>query len=127
MDTKPHRIERDFDPADEKREKPARIRKYREAPKLEPEKPESPPQGSLLAYPKRHPYVTAATALVLLLIAAAVVTWWLNARQYEWTDDAFIDARSITIGAEIAGRITEVAVTDNQPVEAGSVLLRIDD
>ncbi|TIS56581.1 MAG: HlyD family secretion protein [Mesorhizobium sp.] len=43
------------------------------------------------------------------------------------TDDAFIDARTITIGAEIAGRITEVAVTDNQPVQAGSVLLRIDD
>ncbi|TIT79440.1 MAG: biotin/lipoyl-binding protein, partial [Mesorhizobium sp.] len=45
----------------------------------------------------------------------------------EWTDDAFIDARTVTVGAEIAGRITEVAVTDNQSVEAGAVLLRIDD
>ncbi|WP_245525637.1 HlyD family secretion protein [Mesorhizobium sp. M00.F.Ca.ET.216.01.1.1] len=64
---------------------------------------------------------------MLLLVAAGLVTWWLNARLYESTDDAFIDARTITIGAEIAGRISEVAVTDNQPVQAGSVLLRIDD
>lgn len=55
------------------------------------------------------------------------VIWWLNARQYESTDDAFIDARTITVSAEIAGRITDVAVTDNQPVQAGNVLLRIDD
>ncbi|MCA0034803.1 HlyD family secretion protein [Mesorhizobium sp. B263B2A] len=53
--------------------------------------------------------------------------WWLNARQYESTDDAFIDARTVTIGAEISGRITDVAVTDNQPVKAGDILLRIDD
>ncbi|TIT17138.1 MAG: biotin/lipoyl-binding protein, partial [Mesorhizobium sp.] len=48
-------------------------------------------------------------------------------RQYESTDDAFIDARTVTIGAQIAGRITELAVTDNQHVQAGDVLLRIDD
>ncbi|MBZ9853553.1 HlyD family secretion protein [Mesorhizobium sp. CA13] len=76
---------------------------------------------------RRHPYVTAAVILVLLLAAAAVIIWWLQARQYEWTDDAFIDARTVTIGAEIAGRITDVAVTDNQSVKAGDVLLRIDD
>ncbi|WP_245468583.1 HlyD family secretion protein [Mesorhizobium sp. M7D.F.Ca.US.004.01.2.1] len=64
---------------------------------------------------------------MLFLIALGLVLWWLNARQYESTDDAFIDARTVTIGAEISGRITDVAVTDNQPVKAGDVLLRIDD
>ncbi|MBZ9959060.1 HlyD family secretion protein [Mesorhizobium sp. BR1-1-14] len=76
---------------------------------------------------RRHPYVTAAVILVLLLASAAAIIWWLQARQYEWTDDAFIDARTVAIGAEIAGRITDVAVTDNQSVKAGDVLLRIDD
>ncbi|WP_246686723.1 HlyD family secretion protein [Mesorhizobium sp. B2-4-19] len=55
------------------------------------------------------------------------VLWWLNARQYESTDDAFIDARTVTVSAEIAGRITDITVTDNQPVKKGDVLLRIDD
>ncbi|RWB21075.1 MAG: HlyD family secretion protein [Mesorhizobium sp.] len=76
---------------------------------------------------KRHPVTAGTVLLVVLLVAAGAVLWWLNARNYEWTDDAFIDARTVTVGAEIAGRITEVAVTDNQPVEAGAVLLRIDD
>ncbi|KAA3449642.1 secretion protein HylD [Mesorhizobium sp. SARCC-RB16n] len=82
---------------------------------------------SLLGFPRRHPYVAIAILIVLLLAAVALVMWWLNARQYESTDDAFIDARTVTIGAEIAGRITDLAVTDNQPVKAGDVLLRIDD
>ncbi|TIU36131.1 MAG: biotin/lipoyl-binding protein, partial [Mesorhizobium sp.] len=76
---------------------------------------------------RRHPYIAAIIAILILLVIAAVVIWWLNARHYEWTDDAFIDARTVTVGAEIAGRITDVTVTDNQPVEAGAVLLRIDD
>ncbi|RRH97462.1 HlyD family secretion protein [Mesorhizobium tamadayense] len=76
---------------------------------------------------KRHPAKAGTVLLVVLLAAAGAVFWWLNARNYEWTDDAFIDARTVTVGAEIAGRITEVTVTDNQPVEAGAVLLRIDD
>jgi len=85
------------------------------------------PKPSLLSFPRRHPFISIAVLLVLLLIAVGVVLWWLNARQYESTDDAFIDARTVTIGAEISGRITDVAVTDNQPVKAGDVLLRIDD
>lgn len=83
--------------------------------------------GSLFGSIKRHPVTAGTVLLVVLLVAAGAVLWWLNARNYEWTDDAFIDARTVTVGAEIAGRITELAVTDNQPVEAGAVLLRIDD
>jgi len=82
---------------------------------------------NLLSYPKHHPWVTAAVVIGMLLAAAGALLWWLNARQYESTDDAFIDARTVAIGAEVAGRITDVAVTDNQTVKAGAVLLRIDD
>ncbi|MES0001336.1 HlyD family secretion protein [Mesorhizobium sp. M0051] len=82
---------------------------------------------SLQSFPRRHPYISITILIVLSLAAGGMTMWWLNARQYEWTDDAFIDARTITIGAEISGRITDLAVTDNQPVKAGDVLLRIDD
>ncbi len=85
------------------------------------------PVKSLFGFPKRHPYASTAVGAVLLLVVAGAVLWWLHARQYESTDDAFIDARTVTVAAEISGRITDVAVTDNQPVEAGAVLLRIDD
>jgi membrane fusion protein (multidrug efflux system) len=55
------------------------------------------------------------------------VLYWLHARQYESTDDAFIDARTVQISAQVAAAITEVPVTDNQTVEAGTELVRLDD
>lgn len=131
LDTKPQRVEQDVEPVNETREQPAPVRESRER-SAEPrqEKPDgnaSQRKAGLLGFPRRHPYAAAAIALALLLVVAGIAIWWLNARQYESTDDAFIDARIVTIGAQIAGRITELAVTDNQHVQAGDVLLRIDD
>src|SRR5271156_1157687 len=66
----------------------------------------------------------AASGMVLLLL---LVLWWLHARQYESTDDAFIDARTVQIGAQVSAAIVDVPVTDNQLVDAGAVLVRLDD
>jgi membrane fusion protein, multidrug efflux system len=44
----------------------------------------------------------------------------------ETTDDAQVDGHITPIAAKISGRIREVLVTDNQQVEAGQVLARID-
>jgi len=69
------------------------------------------------------------TALVIggIILAVLLVLWWLNARQYESTDDAFIDARTVQISAQVAAAIVDVPVTDNQMVEAGAELVRLDD
>jgi len=67
--------------------------------------------------------VAIGTAVVLLLL----VLWWLHARQYESTDDAFIDTRTVQISAQISAAIIDVPVTDNQLVEAGAELVRLDD
>jgi len=62
-----------------------------------------------------------------VLLAALAVAWWLHARNYESTDDAFIDARTVQISAPVAAAIVDVPVTDNQVVEAGAELVRLDD
>jgi membrane fusion protein (multidrug efflux system) len=64
-----------------------------------------------------------------LLIAAVIIgtLWWLHARHYEWTDDAFIDARQFAISSHVAGYVSAVKVTDNQKVAAGDLLVQIDD
>ncbi len=62
-----------------------------------------------------------------IILAALVVAWWLHARNYESTDDAFIDARTVQISAQVAAAIVEVPVTDNQLVNAGTELVRLDD
>src|SRR5579859_893820 len=63
---------------------------------------------------RRHPYAAAAAAVVVLLALAAMVLWWLNARHYETTDDAFVDARNVTISSQVMGAIINVPVTDNE-------------
>jgi membrane fusion protein (multidrug efflux system) len=75
----------------------------------------------------RHPAVAFAVLFVLIAAVAGGLIWWLNARHYESTDDAFIDARTVAISSQINGAIVDVPVTDNQLVDAGAVLLRIDD
>jgi membrane fusion protein (multidrug efflux system) len=69
------------------------------------------------------------TALIVggAILAVLLVLWWLDARRYESTDDAFIDARTVQISAQVAAAIVDVPVTDNQVVEAGAELVRLDD
>jgi membrane fusion protein (multidrug efflux system) len=68
---------------------------------------------------------TALVALGLGVIAGGA-EWWLAARHFESTDDAFIDADQSQIAAQISGKVVELLVGDNQHVEAGQVLLTID-
>nr|WP_246500684.1 HlyD family secretion protein [Azospirillum rugosum] len=66
----------------------------------------------------------------LVLIAATVAGgyayWRADIRPYESTDDAFVDARQFSIAPKVPGYVTDVAVTDNQHVEAGATLFTID-
>jgi membrane fusion protein (multidrug efflux system) len=90
------------------------------------EKTQNMPPPARKSRSRRRPFVIALLALVILAGLVAGVIWWLNARQYESTDDAFIDTRTVQVSAEVAGAITDVAVTDNQLVKIGTPLARID-
>ena len=65
---------------------------------------------------------------LLVLVAAIVwgVLYWLHARHYESTDDAFVDGYISQVAAQVAGRVLRIAVTDNQQVAAGELLLELD-
>jgi membrane fusion protein, multidrug efflux system len=71
--------------------------------------------------------VVASLAVLLLLIATGSVIWWLYARQFEWTDDAFVDARTALISSQVNGAVVDVLVTDNQLVEENARLVSIDE
>jgi len=74
---------------------------------------------------RRQVFNVAAIGLVIVLLLSFF--WWLHASQYESTDDAFIDTRTVQISAQVAAAIVDVPVTDNQSVEAGAELVRLDD
>ena len=84
------------------------------------------PKPSLFARLRQHPYVVAAAVIIALAVIGAVVMWWLNARNYLSSDDAFIDTRTVQITPQVGGSIVAVPVTDDQHVQKGQLLLRID-
>lgn len=68
--------------------------------------------------------------LVLLnLILCGVVTasWlWYKSKIELTTDDAFIESRIHLISARVAGQVASIAVTDNQRVDVGDLLVALD-
>jgi membrane fusion protein, multidrug efflux system len=74
---------------------------------------------------RRRRMVLVITAL-LIVAMVGTVAWWVAASGYVSTDDAFIDARTVSISSQLNAYIDDVPVTDNQPVEAGALLVRLD-
>ncbi len=83
------------------------------------------PQAWIDRMRRRRRMILTVTALLIFAIVA-VVAYWINTSGYESTDDAFIDARTVSISAQVGAAIVDVPVTDNQLVEAGTVLVKLD-
>jgi len=68
--------------------------------------------------------------IILIAVVAALAIggtlYWLHARQYESTDDAFVDAHIVRIAPTVAGQLKMVADVDNRHVEAGRLLAVIE-
>ncbi len=53
--------------------------------------------------------------------------FYLTSGRYQSTDDAYLRAAEVQISANVAGRVGEVDVHDNEPVRRGQILFRLDD
>ncbi len=79
---------------------------------------EAPKTSSIFA----KPLFWIVLVLVVGSIVIGSVLYYLDARQYESTDDAFVDAHIVRISPTVAGTLKEVADIDNRHVEAGHLL-----
>ncbi|MEJ2392246.1 MAG: HlyD family secretion protein [Gammaproteobacteria bacterium] len=71
----------------------------------------------------RKPLMLAGAIAIL---AGAGYLYFTSGR-YESTDDAYVKAATVAISADVAGRVNNIAVHDNQHVHKGDVLFRLDD
>jgi membrane fusion protein (multidrug efflux system) len=65
-------------------------------------------------------------AALALTLGYAGYQWWNYARTWTTTDNAYIAGHIHTVSTRIAGTVCEVFVTENQNVETGALLARLD-
>jgi membrane fusion protein (multidrug efflux system) len=88
-----------------------------------------------LPIPAKAPSSALRKRLLLAGMALIVVMgtawygyyWWTVGRFIESTDDAYVGGEVTVIAPKVAGLIAQVAVTDNQAVHAGDLLVKLDD
>src|SRR4051812_39796095 len=81
------------------------------------EKEPQPPRRSRLRW-------ALFSLLPLALIAGGY--WYVTGGQVMSTDDAYVGADKVGISTDVSGIVKEINVTENQNVEAGQVLYRLD-
>jgi membrane fusion protein (multidrug efflux system) len=66
--------------------------------------------------------------LFILLPVALIIglIWYVNGGQVVSESDAYVEADKVGISTDVSGIVQEVAVTENQHVEAGQLLYRLD-
>ncbi len=64
--------------------------------------------------------------LVLVGLIAGAVWYGLEARHFETTDDAAVDAYTTQMAPRVAGQVIGLLFTDNQHVTAGQTLVQLD-
>jgi membrane fusion protein (multidrug efflux system) len=63
-------------------------------------------------------------ALVVVLVGAY---FYFTVGRYQSTDDAYTQAATVSISANVPGRVIEIDVHDNESVQRGATLFRLDD
>ncbi|MDT3678594.1 MAG: HlyD family secretion protein [Burkholderiaceae bacterium] len=68
------------------------------------------------------------TLLVIVPLFALIAggAFWLLGGRYVETDNAFVKADKVPVSAEVSGAVVEVLVVENQIVQAGQPLFRLD-
>ena len=97
---------------------PSESEPVQEAEKIEEKEPLPPSKKRRLSY-----IIIGAVALVAIISG---LVYWLYARQFESTDDAFIEGDIVQISPKVSSYIAKVYVKGNQLVHKGDLLVELD-
>lgn len=85
----------------------------------EEDKPQGPP-------PHKRPGFIIALSILVLATAIGGFIYWLYARQFVSTDDAYIDGYITQIAPRISAQVVALHIDDNQLVQKGDLMLELD-
>ena len=65
--------------------------------------------------------------LLLLISIGSAAYWYFFIKGFEETEDAYVNGNQVMVSAQVAGNISKINVDNMDPVQAGDVLLELDD
>ena len=65
--------------------------------------------------------------LLLLISIGSAAYWYFFIKGFEETEDAYVSGNQVMVSAQVAGNISKINVDNMDPVQAGNVLLELDD
>lgn len=68
-------------------------------------------------------YIAIGASIVIALAAAYIIH---DALIFQSTDDAYVETTTVQVAPRVSGQITEVLITDNQKVNEGDLVAKID-
>ena len=91
--------------------------------------PQSPPPAPVRARPPLYRrFSIIIPVLVLLAVGIGGFRYWyVNVRGIVSTDDAYLDGDRMSVSAKMLGRIVELRADEGDTVQAGDLLVRLDD
>ncbi|WP_050460707.1 HlyD family efflux transporter periplasmic adaptor subunit [Herbaspirillum autotrophicum] len=75
---------------------------------------------------KRKRQLLLLTFALILVAIVFSLYWFLYARYYEETDDAYVGGNVVQISAQVSGTVTSIKADDTQVVKAGQQLVTLD-
>ena len=71
--------------------------------------------------------LTVFLVAVGLIALAFFLHWWFIGRHVESTDNAYVQGEITRVASQLGARVEEVLVRDNQHVDKGQLLVRLED
>ena len=86
-----------------------------------------PGEAGMLGRRLRSSRLGAGLAVVLVLaLGLGGYLWWRHLQNYETTDNAYVHVTVVPVSARVSGMIQEILVEDNQAVNKGDLIIRLD-
>lgn len=121
----PHRRAEDRENRDEKKSDKDEPKKDSPENGKQDDKKDGDKKPKKMSKKKKRLLILGAIIVVPLLILAGLL-YYLHARHFEDTDDAFIEGHISQMSSQVSGRVQTLLIDDNQQVTAGQLLLEID-
>ena len=75
---------------------------------------------------KKH--IKKPVFIAIGLVVQALITYFvIDTIKFQSTDDAYVETTTVSVAPKVSGQIVEVLIKDNQRVNEGDLVARIDD